>query len=57
MAKLAKEKQERAAANADISRKLDMVAVGGLHIQMMGLWWLLVATFVTSIPDEIATLF
>jgi hypothetical protein len=57
LAELAKEKQERAAATADISRRLDMVAVGGLHMEVIGLWWLLFATFATSIPEEIAKLF
>jgi hypothetical protein len=51
---LSKEKQERIEAHSEIRRKLDNVAVGGLHLDVIGLWWLLFATIATSVPDGVA---
>jgi uncharacterized protein YeaO (DUF488 family) len=53
-AELSQEKQERAKAHADIESKLENVAVGGLHLDVIGLWWLILATIATSVPDELA---
>jgi len=51
---LSQEKQERMEAHAEIKRKLDNVAVGGLHLDVIGLWWLVFATIATSVPDGVA---
>jgi uncharacterized membrane protein HdeD (DUF308 family) len=51
---LSKEQQERIEAHAEIKRKLDNVAVGGLHLDVIGLWWLLFATIATNVPDGVA---
>lgn len=53
-AELSKEKQERDRDHADIASKLENLAVGGLHLEVIGLWWLLLATIATSVPDELA---
>ena len=53
-ADLSKEKQERAEAHAEIKRKLDNLAVGGLHLDVIGLWWLAFATIATCVPDGVA---
>lgn len=53
-AELSNEKQERIEAHAEINRKLDDVAVGGLHLNVIGLWWLLFATIANSVPDGVA---
>jgi hypothetical protein len=45
------EKQERINGHAEIKRKLDSVAVGGLHLDVTGLWWLVFATIATTVPD------
>jgi hypothetical protein len=54
---LTKETQDRIAATEEINRKLEDVAVGGLHLEIVGLLWLLLATLATSLPGEIAALF
>jgi hypothetical protein len=54
---LSKDKQERIEAHAEIGRKLDNVAVGGLHLDVIGLWWLLFATVATSVPGGLAWIF
>jgi hypothetical protein len=51
---VSKEREERTAAHGDIQRKLDNVAVGGLYLDVIGLWWLLFATVATSVPDGVA---
>ena len=38
---LSNERQQRAEAYSQIEKKLDNVAVGGLHLDIIGLWWLL----------------
>lgn len=48
------ESQARKDAHAEITKRLDDFAVGGLHLEVIGLWWLLVATLATCIPEEIA---
>jgi len=53
---LLEEKQERSQAHDTINRKLDHLAVGGLHLDVIGLWWLLFATIATSVPDGLASL-
>jgi hypothetical protein len=47
--------QRRAAIDATQS-KIESVAVGGLHLESMGLGWLLMGVVFTSIPSEIASL-
>lgn len=51
---LSTERQERAEADAQTNRRLASVAVGGLYLEIVGLWWLLFATVATSIPDGVA---
>ena len=40
--------------DVDAVRRLANVAVGGLHLEMIGLSWLLAATIATSMPDGAA---
>lgn len=41
---------------ADATRKLEGFAVGGLHIEWLGLAWLLAGTLYCNIPEEIAAI-
>jgi hypothetical protein len=52
-AELSKEAQQRIEAHARTNAKLDGLAVGGLHLDVIGLWWLLFATVATSVPDGV----
>jgi hypothetical protein len=49
-----KETLKRSEGDADIRRSLDSLAVGGLHLDVIGLWWLLFATIATSVPDGVS---
>jgi hypothetical protein len=51
---LSAERQQRVEGQSEIAQKLDNVAVGGLHLDVIGLWWLLIATIATSVPDGVA---
>ncbi len=51
---LSKETQERIEEHAEIRRKLDNLAVGGLHLDVIRLWWLVFATIATSVPDGVS---
>ena len=55
-AHIAKEADERQAADQAIRNALGRVAVGGLHLGMVGLTWLVFGIVGTSVPDEIAAL-
>jgi hypothetical protein len=50
------EGNKRQTGDADISKKLEEVAVGGIHLEMVGLVWLLLGMLGTSIPKELADL-
>ena len=52
-----KKSHERQDAHADIIKRLNDVAVCGLHLEVVGLSWLVFATVATCIPDEIAAWF
>ncbi len=56
-ATLSTETQHRKDAHAEITERLDNLAVGGLYLEVIGLWWLVFATMATCIPEEIAALF
>jgi len=49
-----RETQERRTENQQIARRTEELAVGGLHLETVGLLWLVFGVVVTSIPDEIA---
>jgi hypothetical protein len=48
------ESAARSAADARTSTTLENLAVGGLHLEGVGLVWLFLGMLGTSIPDEIA---
>jgi len=50
------EGNKRQLGDADISKMLEEVAVGGIHLEVVGLVWLLLGMFGTSIPKELAKL-
>ena len=39
-----------------ITRQMEELAVGGLHLELIGLTWLVLGVLGTSIPDEVAKL-
>jgi hypothetical protein len=48
---------ELKSADAELRKLVKEVAVGegaDLHFQSIGFWWVVLSTFATSIPDEIA---
>ncbi len=47
---------EREKADAELGRKIEEVAVGGLHLEAIGLAWLFVGVLLGTVPDEIARL-
>lgn len=49
-----RESEARKAADEDTTRKIREVAVGGLHLEEVGLVWLLFGVLGASLPDEIA---
>jgi hypothetical protein len=49
-----RETQERQAADATTTRIIEEVEVGGLHLEAIGLAWLLLGALGTTFPDEIA---
>ena len=53
---LSRERDERKAADDKTWRQIEEVAIGGLHLELVGLWWLALAVLGTSIPDELASL-
>ena len=56
-AELHTESSARVNSDAKIEGLLQEFAVGGLHLEWVGLWWLLIGTAATSIESELATLF
>jgi hypothetical protein len=48
------ERGERRAADQAHDKKLEEVAVGGLHLETMGLVWLLVGVIASSVPAQLA---
>lgn len=51
-----RESHERQAADEKRDRQIEEVAIGGLHLEMVGLVWLFLGVLGTSIPDKIAEL-
>jgi hypothetical protein len=49
-----RETQERRAENQQAARSIEEMVVGGLHLEIVGLSWLVLGVVGTSIPDEIA---
>ena len=49
-----RESQERRSADEKTARKIEEVAIGGLHLEVVGLVWLLLGVTAASIPDVIA---
>lgn len=50
------ESKERRREGHDAARIIEEVAVGGLHLETVGLFWLVLGAVGTSIPEEIAAL-
>ena len=53
---LTRERDDRKAADDKTWRQIEEVAIGGLHLELVGLWWLALGVLGTSIPDELANL-
>jgi hypothetical protein len=53
---LQRENQERRTGEAEVKRKLEEMAVGDLHLEAVGLFWVFLGVLGTSIPEEIATI-
>ncbi len=53
---LSAETQERIAAHAEIKRELGTVAVDIHYLDLIGLWWLVIGTVATCVPDELVRL-
>jgi hypothetical protein len=51
------EGNKRQSGDSEISSRLKSVAVGGIHLEMVGLVWLLLGVLGTSIPKELSKLF
>jgi len=54
---LTREHQARETEARRISTQLENFAVGGLHLEFIGVFWLVLGVLGTSIPTEIAALF
>ena len=50
-----REGMERRAADQHMAQTVEELAVGGLHLETIGLFWLLTGVLGTSVPDELAT--
>ncbi len=50
------ERLEREKADAEMGRKIEEVAVGGLHLEAIGLTWLFAGVLLATVPDETARL-
>ena len=48
-----RESQERTAADEKTARIIEEIGIGGLNLEMVGLFWLVVGVVGTSIPDEL----
>ncbi len=53
---LRREREERSAADDGTARQIEEVAIGGLHLEVVGLVWLILGVLGASIPDEIVRL-
>ena len=53
---LPKEREERRQADEEIARQIEGLAVGGLHLEAVGLFWLTLGLLAANLPDEIARL-
>lgn len=49
-----REVRDRTDADRQIARRIEEFAVGGLHLEFVGMVWLLFGTLATSAPDETA---
>ncbi len=52
--RIGQESQHRRVGDQEAERKIEEVAIGGLHLEIVGLLWLFLGVVGTSIPDEIA---
>ena len=50
----ASERQTRAAEDQHLAARLEDFAVGGLHLEMIGVVWLLFGTLFSSVPSVVA---
>jgi hypothetical protein len=53
---LRREGEERRTADDAVTRRIEEVAIGGLHLEIVGLVWLTVGVVGASVPDEVAAL-
>ena len=53
---LQQESQERQAADKNVTLQIEEVAIGGIHLEIVGLVWLFLGVLGASLPEEIARL-
>lgn len=53
---VAKERDERGSALAGLRLQIDNLGAGSLHIEMMGIYWVIAGTVLATVPAELAVL-
>jgi len=53
---VAKERTERTSAISGLRVQVDNLGAGSLHIEMMGVYWLIAGTVLATVPAELAVL-
>lgn len=53
---LSEEQRAREAADERVNQRIEEASIGGLHLEVIGLVWLIVGILCASLPDEIAAL-
>jgi hypothetical protein len=48
------ETQERKSADEATARRIEEVAIGGLRLELVGVWWLFAGVISANLSDEIA---
>lgn len=51
------ESEARRAENQKLNKSIEKVAVGGLHLEYIGVLWLFLGIIASTIPDELAALY
>jgi hypothetical protein len=54
--KIDQERSERYSEDQKISKRLETAAIGGIHLELAGVAYLVVGIALTSVPDELAAL-
>jgi hypothetical protein len=50
------ERQKRQSGDQDLGRRMEAVAIGGLNLETVGLFWLVLGVIATSVPAELVSL-